>query len=237
MVATLDHLRSFDAFLRAGPEWLRERMERRQRDMMLVCVAAVVVGAGVYGAVMGSWRNETQALYTGIKLPLVILLTTLGNGLLNGMLAPLLGLNITFRQSLNMVLMSFAIAAIVLGALSPVALFVIWNTPPLTTGTRLSSMEYGFLQLTLTVFVALAGIVGNVRLFPLLRHWAGRPSTALKVLLAWLAGNLFLGSQIAWMLRPFIWDANRPVEFIGPDFLQGSFFETIFNILCRLILS
>src|SRR6185369_1075837 len=147
MVATLDHLRSFDAFLRAGPEWLRERMERRQRDMMLVCVAAVVVGAGVYGAVMGSWRNETQALYAGIKLPLVILLTTLGNGLLNGILAPLLGLNATFRQSLLVVLMTFAIASLILGALSPVALFVVWNTPPLTAGTHETSPEYGFLQL------------------------------------------------------------------------------------------
>jgi len=133
--------------------------------------------------------------------------------------------------------MSFAMASIVLGALSPVALFIIWNTPPLTAGTTLSSMEYGFLQLTLAVFVALAGVIGNVRLFPLLGLCAGRAAIAWKVLLAWLAGNLFLGSQIAWVLRPFIWDANRPVEFVGPDFLQGSFFETIFNILRRLIFS
>ena len=42
---------------------------------------------------MGSWASPLQSLYAGIKLPLVILLTTLGNGLLNGMLAPLLGLN------------------------------------------------------------------------------------------------------------------------------------------------
>ena len=82
---------------------------RRQGNLVGFCVVAIVVGAGSYGAVMGSWRDPLQALYTGIKLPLVILLTTLGNGLLNGMLAPLLGLNVTFRQSLAVVLMSFAI--------------------------------------------------------------------------------------------------------------------------------
>jgi len=83
---------------------------------------------------MGSWRDPLQAVYTGIKLPLVMLLTTAGNGLLNGMLAPLLGLNLTFRQSFAAVLISFAVTSIVLGALSPVALFIVYNTPPLARG-------------------------------------------------------------------------------------------------------
>jgi hypothetical protein len=224
-------------FLRAGPERFHEWILRRQSRLMIFCVTATMIGAGIYGAVMGSWRDSWQALYTGLKLPLVILLTTLGNGLLNGMLAPLLGLNMTFRQSLTMVLMSFAVAAIVLGALSPVALFIVWNTPPLTAGTTVSSPEYGFLQLILAAFVALAGVMGNIRLMPLLRQWTGRAATARNVLLAWLAGNLLLGSQICWVLRPFIWDANRPVEFIGPEPFQGSFFETIFEAMRRLMFS
>lgn len=229
--------KSFDAFLRAGADSFDGWVTRRQAALLGFCIAAVVIGAGSYGAVMGCWRSPLQALYTGIKLPLVILLTTLGNGLLNGMLAPLLGLNVSFRQSLAAVLVSFAIAAIVLGALSPVAWFIVWNTPPLTAGTKLTSPEYGFLQLTLAGFVALAGVIGNVRLLPLLRRWAGNAATARNVLLAWLAGNLFLGSQICWVLRPFLWDAQRPVEFIGPDYSHGNFFETVFQAVGRLIFS
>ena len=209
----------------------------RQGNLVAFCVLAIVAGAGSCGAAMGCWRDSLQALYSGIKLPLVILLTTLGNGLLNGMLAPLLGLNVTFRQSLAVVLMSFAVAAMVLGALSPVALFIVWNTPPLTLGTTSSSPEYALLQLTLAAFVALAGVMGNVRLVPLLRQWAGREGVARNVLLAWLAGNLFLGSQICWVLRPFIWEANRPVEFIGQNCFQGSFFETVFEAVRRVLLS
>ena len=129
--------RSLDAFLRAAPENVHDWVMRRQSALMVACVAAIVLGAGSYGAVMGGWRDAQQALYTGLKLPLAILLTTLGNGLLNGMLAPLLGLNLTFRQSLVAVLISFAMAAIVLGAFVPLALFIVWNTPPLTTGTTL----------------------------------------------------------------------------------------------------
>ena len=201
----------------------------------MFCVGVIVIGGGVFGAVMGSWRSPWQAFYTGIKLPLVILLTTLGNGLLNGMLAPLLGLNLTFRQSLAVVLMSFAIVSVMLGALSPVAWFVVWNTPPLTAAMQSLSPEHGVMQLTLAGFIALAGVAGNVHLLPLLSEWARSAATARKVLFAWLAGNLFLGSQICWVLRPFIWDPARPVEFIGREYFHGSFFETVFEAARRLI--
>lgn len=226
---------SVGVFLRAGPERLREWVTRRQANLVGFCVAAIVIGAGAYGAAMGCWRDPWQALYTGIKLPLVILLTTLGNGLLNGMLAPLLGFNASFRQSLMIVLMSFAIASVILGALSPVALFVVWNTPPLTGATQLSSPEYGFMQLTLALFIALAGITGNVRLLPLLSQWTRSETVARKVLLAWLTGNLFLGSQICWMLRPFIWDPAGKTEFIGRQYFHGSFYETVFEAVRRLL--
>jgi len=194
---------SAGALLNAGPEHLCAWMLHRPLSFMAICVFAIVIGAGVYGATMGLWRSPLQALFTGIKLPLVILLTTLGNSLLNGMLAPLLGLNLTFRQSLTMVLMSFAFVSVMLGALSPVAWFVVWNTPPLTAAMQLSSPEYGVMQLALVGFIALAGVAGNAHLLPLLSARACNRRAAQKVLFAWLAGNLFLGSQIAWVLRPF----------------------------------
>ncbi len=237
MFAFPAYLKSVDYFLRANLEGLGAWVVRRESRLVWFCVLAVMGGAGVYGAVMGSWWAPLQAFYVAIKLPLLIHLTTLGNGLLNGMLAPLLGLNITFRQSLKAVLVSFAYAALVLGAFSPVALFVVWNTPLLSAATFLFSPEYAFLQLTLVVLIAFAGIVGNVRLLPLLRRLAGSSRVARRVLAAWLAGNLFLGSQIRWVLRPFIWGPGRPVEFIGRNCLQGSFYETVFEALHRLILS
>jgi hypothetical protein len=226
---------SIDAFLRAGPERLHDMLTGRNSSLAWFCAVAICGGAGLYGAVMGSWCAALQALYVALKLPLLMLLTTLGNALLNAMLAPLLGLDMGFRQSLAAVLMSFAIAALILGALSPVALFVVWNTPPLSAMTRLSSPEYGFLQLTHVAFIAFAGTVGNLRLEPVLRQWTDRPTVARKVLFAWLAGNLFLGSQICWVLRPFIWDPARPVVFIGREYFHGSFCETVFEAARRLL--
>jgi hypothetical protein len=226
-----------DLLLRAEAWILREWVILRLGSVICFCLCSIVVGAGLYGAAMGSWRNAWQALYTGIKLPLVLLLTALGNGLLNGLLAPLLGLNVSFRQSLVLVLVSFAIASVILAGLSPIAWFLVWNTPSLGGMTRLSSSEYGFLQLALAVFIAFAGIVGNLRLLPLLRQWSNNGTAAIRVLLAWLSVNLFLGSQIAWVLRPFIWDPAGPVEFIGRQYFRGSFFETVFEALRRLLSS
>jgi hypothetical protein len=133
------------------------------------------------------------------------------------------------------VLFGFAITALILGTLSPVALFMVWNTPPLNGATQLTSPEYGFLQLTLTVLIAAAGITGCGRLWPLLRDWAGNTQVGGRVLFAWLATNLFLGSQICWVLRPFIWDPAGPPRFIGQEYLRGSFFETVFEAALRLV--
>ena len=155
--------------------------------------------------------------------------------MLNGMLAPLLGLNISFRQSVLLVLVGFAITSLLLAAFSPVALFIVWNTPPLSAATRLASPEYGFMQLMLALFIGCAGIVGNVRLLPLLRQWTNTPGIARNVLLAWLAGNLFLGSQVSWVLRPFIWDPAGRIEFIGREYFRGSFYETVFEAARRLV--
>jgi hypothetical protein len=68
-----------------------------------------------------------------------------------------------------------------------------------------------------------------------LSQWTRRPTVALHVLFAWLAGNLFLGSQICWVLRPFIWDPAGKIVFLGQEHFQGSFYETIFDAARRLL--
>jgi len=206
------------------------------RRAIPTAIAIVVLGAGTYGAVMGAWREPLQALFTGLKLPLVILLTTLGNTLINAMLAPLLGLHLSLRQSLTAVLFTFALAASLLGSLVPVAIFIVWNLPPLTTTTQLGSFEYSMIQLVLVAFIAGCGVAGNVLFLPVLERQSGSRRVARRVLLCWLLVNLLLGSQITWVLRPFIWDPARPVEFVGPEYLRGSFYETVFNAVRQLIL-
>src|SRR5208282_2096269 len=134
-------------------------MERWDARRFAFHVGIIIVGAGLYGAAMGWWRDPQQALYVAIKFPLIILLTTLGNALLNGMLAPLLGLNIPFRQSFSAILMSFAITSVILGAFSPVMAFMIWNAPPMSP-QAVSGPAYSLIKLTHVGVIAFAGATG-----------------------------------------------------------------------------
>jgi hypothetical protein len=202
---------------------------------MALCALSIVVGAGLYGATMGWWRDPKQGLYVAIKLPLILLFTTAGNALLNSMLAPLLGLNISLRQSIAAVLMSFAIAALVLGGFAPVTAYMIWNTPPLTSDVPSARGVHSIILLTHVMVIAFAGIVSNVHLLGVLKTLAGSQAAGLRVLFAWLAGNLFLGSQLSWILRPFIGAPGLPVQFLRPDAFQGNFYETVFRSIARVL--
>jgi hypothetical protein len=151
------------------------------------------------------------------------------------MLAPLLGVNLSLRQSLLAVLMSFTIAAAILGAFSPLLYFLIWNTPPLAPGAATNASAHSLVLLCETGIIAFAGISANVRLLQLLCELSGRASAARKVLFAWLAGNLLLGSQLAWNLRPFVGSPDLEVEFLRPNAFEGNFFEAVFNHAVNLL--
>lgn len=232
--ASLD-LRQLPVLLRGEPGLIDRWVEHWQGSRLLFHCLVICAGSGIYGAVMGWWRDPEQALYTALKFPLMILLTTLGNALLNGMLAPLLGLKLRLRQSLLAVLMSFTIASVILAAFSPVVWFVVWNIPAPAAGNAPSKSAYAIMQLTHVAVIAFAGVAANVSLLPLLRRWSSSPIAALKTLLAWLAGNLFLGGQICWVLRPFIGSPGQPVEFLTSHPWEGNIYEAVFKALVHLL--
>jgi hypothetical protein len=213
--------------LRGEPLALCSWLDRGERKRLVVCFATILIGAGSYGAAMGFWRAPLQGLYVAIKLPIIILLTTFANALLNAMIAPLLGLNISLRQSFLAVLLSFTIVSAILGAFSPLAAFVIWNAPPLSSAAQNLHSTYSFIQLMHVGVIAFAGIVGNLRLHLLLRQLSGNAATAWRVLFAWLAGNFFFGTQLSWILRPFIGSPGLEVDFLRKTAFQGNFYESV----------
>jgi len=150
------------------------------------------------------------------------------------MLAPMLGLNIPFRQSFSAILMSFTIAAAILGAFSPLMAFMVWNAPPMSP-EAVSGSTYSFIKLLHVAAIAFAGTMGNARLFQLLAQLGGSRTVARRVLFAWLAGNLFLGSQLSWILRPFIGSPSLPVEFFRATALRGNFYESVFRSLQQIL--
>ena len=213
------------ALLRGEPEGLANWLAAPDLRSVAGCIIIILLGSGLYGFTLGLWRAPLQSLYTAIKFPALIFLTCGGNALLNGMLAQILGAGLSFKQTSLAILMSFAIAAIILGGFSPITLFIWYNAPPLASEN--AALGHSLMLLAHVCAIAFAGVMANRRLFDLLRKVAGDARTARVVLLSWLAGNLFLGAQLAWNLRPFIGHPSLAVQFLRDEPLRGNFYEHV----------
>lgn len=230
-MAAAHHLQHrFRALLRGEPKTVLDWIDERGVRGLASCVVMIIVGCGLYGASVGLWRSPLQAGYVAIKMPLVILLTAVGNAVLNGTLAQLFDTGLSFRQTSLAIIMSFAVAAMILASLSPLVLFLLVNTPPFSIGGHGGEV----MLIALVAAIAFSGIVANVRLLGLIEHASRSRSAALKTLFAWLAGNLLLGSQVAWVLRPYIGRGDASVEFLSAQPWRGNFFESLANAVLRL---
>lgn len=218
---------SLNALLRGEVELLAGWIARWTMGQTMRQALIIAAGAGAFGAAMGSWRAPEQALWSAVKLPFILLATATGNALLNGMLAPLIGVNLRLRESFAAVLTSFSLVAVILGALSPLMGFLVWNLPRPVPGATVAVAAHSVMVLTLVGMIAFAGVTANVRLLQLLRRLGGGMAPAWRLLLAWLTVNLLLGSQLSWIARPFIGRADEPVRFLDPQALSGNFFEEV----------
>ncbi|MFK7985940.1 MAG: hypothetical protein AB8I08_07900 [Sandaracinaceae bacterium] len=202
---------------------------------------AIVFGAGSYGGAFGLWRAPEQALYSGLKLPVLMLAVVLTAALVNALLATLLRARLGFRQCAVAILVGFATTSTLLGALAPVTAAVVASLPgpdPLAVGlpltdpvaTAANRSAQGIL-LGHVFVIAVAGVMGNLRLYALLVQLDGRRAVVRRVLAAWLAIELLVGSQLSWMLRPFLGRPHRTPELVSDVMFEGSFFEELGDAL------
>lgn len=201
------------------------------KALFFFCI--IIFGCVSYGFTIGVWRSGLMGVYVGVKMPLLILLTLVCNGALNGILAIFLGSGLGVKQSFYALLMSFTILAALLGSLSPVTALLAISAADISMEN--ANLTHNLYLLSHTLIIAISGIIANLHLFRSLRAYCGSRKTASLTLIAWLAGNGFVGAQFSWMLRPFFGSPNLHVEFLRDDALNGSFYEAIFTILKNLI--
>jgi hypothetical protein len=176
-------------------------------------LAAIAVGAAVFGATLGSYRGGIQILFAAIKLPAVVLFTAaICTPGLNALARVLCGAA-SFRRELTLLLGALALGCLLLAALSPVVFLA-------------GRLDASYHQVTM-IAVACCGIAGIPALLLLLRglpRGVGHKRTAVfGVLLALLA---LVGTQMSWTLRPFL---LRP-RTVGVPFvrsIEGSFLESV----------
>jgi len=201
--------------------WIREPSWQR----ILGCVLLIIIGCGLYGFTLGLWRSPVMGLYVGIKLPLLIFFTLICNGLLNGLLGILLGSRLGMRQSILALLMSFSILSLILGSLSPVCVFFLYNLP--SPNSEFSQIAHSSYLLFHTSLIAYTGVSATVSLYRFLRSYCPNQHIARLTLISWVAGNGFLGAQFSWILRPFFGSPDLAVAFLREDPLNGTFYGAV----------
>jgi len=179
--------------------------------------AAVAAGGFLYGAVMGSYGGRPlQSLFSGLKVPVLLAVSTALCLPSFYVLNSLLGLRRDFAAALRGVLAGQAVLAIFLSALAPITAFVYLSTKGYDFAIAFNGFQFAI--------AALAGQLTLVRHYrPLVlrdrRHRIGR--------LAWFVLYVFVAIQMAWVLRPFIGSPNLATRFLRPEAWSNAYVEVL----------
>lgn len=117
--------------------------------------------------------------------------------------------------------------SITLGALSPISLALAIHAP--APDAENARDYHAFILLFHTAVVVYAGIISHHALRGFLLHFSKNKSATNTTFLARIGGNLFVGAQLSWTLRPFFGSSHLEVAFLQDNPFRGSLYETIWN--------
>ena len=180
---------------------------------------------GVYGAVMASFTGLApgryhQLLYVALKVPMLLLVTfalCLPSFFVVNTVA---GLRDDFPEALRAVVATQACMAVVLASLAPITVLL-----------YLSTADYALAVFFNGIMFAIASVSAQF----MMRRYYGplikRAPRHRTMLVLWLFFYIFVGIQMAWVLRPFIGDPNAPVQF----FREGAWGGNAYVVIAELI--
>jgi hypothetical protein len=213
------------------PEQIAESLRRDIGLWGLSCIflAVSLMMSALYGAVMGA-TNLLQGssmqlsekllmiLSTAIKVPVLYLVT------LVIVLPPIyvsnafVGARLTIRQMVTSVLSARAVTVTVLASMATVAAFF-----------SLTSRSYAFVKLLHVAIFAYAGLVGLSCLVRSMHSMfpKGIRTPRRSLFLLWLILYMFVGTQMAWVLRPFVGSPGMSFQLFRPR--RGNFYESVLH--------
>jgi hypothetical protein len=187
-------------------------------------LAILCTASAMYGAVMGSWEVHLGdrwllMLFGAAKMPLLVIGTTLvclpGFFVLNSVA----GLRDDFAAAMRAIMGAQAAFAAALLSLAPVTRFMYtWG------------LDQSDAILANAAMFTLATILAQSVLFRAYRALRAKSPTHRYLLWVWLVMYAFVGTQMGWMLRPFIGKLDAP-----PTFLREEPFSNAYVVVFRLI--
>jgi hypothetical protein len=179
----------------------------------------VLVFAPMYGAVMGAYAFDSperalQVLFSAVKLPLLLLTSTVLCLPAFFVLSSVLGLRDDIGASLRAILAGQGVMSIALAALAPATAFFYAN-----------SLTYGTAKLVNGGMFALATLAAQVVIRRHYRPLVARNRNHAFVLAIWGTLYVFVGIQMGWTLRPFIGQPGMATTFFREGALTNAYVE------------
>ncbi len=191
-------------------------------------VVLVLTCGPFYGAVMGTFSGLApgrfhQLLYSGLKIPLLLLATFLLCLPSFFVINTLAGLRDDFGRVLRALVGTQSCVTVVLASLAP--LTVVWY---------LSSGDYQLALLFNALMFGVASVAAQVAVRryygPLIR----RSRRHRQLLRVWFLLYVFVGIQMAWVLRPFIGNPKLPVAFFRSE-AWGNAYVVVAQLLVHAV--
>ena len=189
-------------------------LNEKMRAMLISSIAFLAL----YGAVMGSTHSLWQALSSGVKLPLLFLATLIVCAPTLYFFNLIFGSNQSLSQNVALMLTAITVTAVVLLSFAPIVLFFL-----------LTSSNYQFFKLLNVGVFTVAGIIGVIFLIQgmSLVSTGGNEGAGARMIVVrlWIIVYAFVGSQVAWTLRPFVGAPSMKFELFRQ--LGGNFYTNI----------
>lgn len=173
----------------------------------------------IYGGVMGATHSIPQVISSFIKLPILFIVTLLICAPSLYFFSIFFGSHQTILQNIALVLTAMTTTAVFLVSFAPVTLFFLMTTS-----------EYQFFKLLNVVVFAISGYMGVLFFRQGMRNSVdaqNKEGAGMRWLIftLWIVLYGFVGTQMAWTLRPFIGTPNQ--EFALFRQVGGNFYENV----------
>jgi len=197
-------------------------LPEKMRAMLVSSIAFLAV----YGAVMGSTHSLWQALSSAAKLPILFLATLIVCSPTLYFFNVLFGSKQSLTQNIALILTAITVTAVLLLSFAPIILFFL-----------LTTSHYQFFKLLNVGVFTVAGSMGVVFLSQGMQGIASSgkegASARSRVLRAWILIYAFVGSQMAWTLRPFIGAPSMKFELFRQ--LGGNFYANVLVSIAEIL--
>jgi hypothetical protein len=196
-------------------------LKQKLRDLNVIGAASF----GIYGAIIGSQHSMLQSLSSCLKLPILFLLTAAICMPTLFIFSSLFGSKRSALQTFVLLSTGTTIIGLALVGFAPITLFFIVTTK-----------SYQFFKILNVSFFAVSGLLGVLffnRLYVQLSDEGSQSLQSRRMFLRfWLLLFAFVGTQLAWTLRPFFGAPGLPFEVIRE--IGGNFYTDMFRSLGHL---